>query len=156
MRRLRRIGIATAVVLSAGTGVALADQTIYAGPPNQFVGGDITINQGEKVSFTNLDTVEHNVTAQQKAPDGKPLFASAPTATGSSEPVAGTEYLKTGTYQYFCSIHPWMTGTITVTSNGSPAQPPGSASSSSQSKPRKKAHRRHRHQRHRPHGRRHR
>jgi plastocyanin len=156
MRRLRRIAVAVALVLGASAGVALADQTIYAGPPNQFIGGDITINQGDKVTFTNLDTVGHNVTAQQKGHDGKPLFASASAPTASSQPVVGTEYLKTGTYQYFCSIHPWMTGTITVTSSGTPAQRPGStASTSSQSKPPKTAHRRHKRKRHHSHKRSH-
>ncbi len=159
MRRLWRLGIATALVVSVPAGVALADQTIYAGPPNQFIGGDITINQGEKVSFTDLDTVEHNVTAEQKGADAKPLFASASTSTGSSQPVAGTEYLTTGTYQYFCSIHPWMTGTITVTSSGTPAQRPSSppsSSPSSQPKPGKTSPpKRHKHKRHRQPRRRH-
>jgi plastocyanin len=149
MRRLRIVGVATALTMGASAGVALADQTIYAGPPNQFIGGDIAINQGDKVSFTNLDTAGHNVTAKQKEPGGKPLFASASASTGTSQPVVGTEYLRTGPYEYYCSIHPWMTGTITVTSNGTPAQRPGTggsgASPSSPSKSRKTTHKRHGH-----------
>lgn len=49
MRRLRIVGVATALTMGASAGVALADQTIYAGPPNQFIGADIAINQVGKL-----------------------------------------------------------------------------------------------------------
>src|SRR5260370_24211076 len=131
MRRLRSGAIAALAVLGTTAAAAYADQTIYAGPPTQYIGGDITINQGEKVTFTNVDTVTHDVTAQTKGADAKPLFASAHTDPGGSQPVAGTEYLTTGSYQYYCSIHPYMTGTITVSSGGTPTPRPGSGGSGS-------------------------
>jgi plastocyanin len=135
MRRLRRAGLAALLVLGLTAAGAYADQTIFAGPPNQFIGGDITIAQGEKVTFTNADTVTHDVTARPKGQDGKPLFASARTDPAGSQPVAGTEYLTTGSYPYICSIHPYMTGTITVTSAGAPAQRPGAGGSGSSGSP---------------------
>lgn len=130
MARHGRWALALVIVLALGAGVAYADKTIYAGPPNQFIGGDITIDQGEKVSFTNVDTMTHDVTAKANGPDGKRLFASDKAGPGESKPVAGTEYLTTGAYNYECSIHPSMTGTITVTGNGTPAPRPGSGSGS--------------------------
>jgi plastocyanin len=125
MRRLRNGGIAALVVLATMPVAAYADQTILAGPPTQYIAGDISISQGEKVSFTNLDTVAHDVTAKAVGPDGKPAFGSGSTNPAGSQTVAGTEYLTAGSYQYFCSIHPYMTGTITVTSSGTPAPRPG-------------------------------
>jgi plastocyanin len=116
--------------LGVAAGAAWADQTIYAGPPNQFVGGDVTIAQGEKITFTNADTVTHDVTAAAKGGDGKPLFSSAQIGPAQSAAVAGVEYLTTGKYEYICSIHPFMKGTITVSSAGSPAPRPGSGSGS--------------------------
>jgi plastocyanin len=128
MRSLRKAVVAVVLVLGLAAGAAYADQTIYAGPPNQFVGGDITMAQGEKLTFSNVDTTTHDVTAKAAGPDGKPLFASAKTGPGQSSPVEGAEYLTTGHYDYICSIHPFMTGTITVTTDGTPAQRPGSGS----------------------------
>jgi plastocyanin len=128
MRSLRKAVPVVLLVLGLASGAAYADQTIYAGPPNQFVGGDITMAQGERVTFTNVDTTTHDVTSKASGPDGKPLFASAKIGPGQSAPVAGTDYLTTGSYDYICSIHPFMTGTITVTAAGTPAQRPGSGS----------------------------
>jgi plastocyanin len=121
--------LAVLLVALATGGLAYADATIYAGPPNQFFQGDVTIAQGDAVSFTNFDTVAHDVTAADKGGDGKPLFQSAQVGTGQSAPVAGVEYLSTGSYPYICSIHPFMKGTITVTSEGKPKPRPGGGGS---------------------------
>jgi plastocyanin len=128
-RRLIHGAAAAIAALALATAAAYAG-TIYAAPPNQFVGGDITIAQGEKVTFTNGDTVTHDVTAATKAADGNPLFASEKIGAGQSAAVAGTEYLTTGSYGYICSIHPGMKGTITVSSAGTPTPRPGSGSGS--------------------------
>ena len=125
MSRLMRGVVAALLISLVVAGVAYADATIYAGPPNQFFQGDVTIAQGEAVTFTNGDTVAHDVTAEGKGADGKPLFQSAQVGTGQSAPVAGVEYLTTGLYPYICSIHPFMKGTITVSSEGTPKPRPG-------------------------------
>src|SRR5205085_11344093 len=72
-----------------------------------------------KVTFTNTDTADHDVTARLDGANGKPLFQSAKVAAGQSAPVTGAETLKPGTYDYWCSIHNFMKGTITVTGDGS-------------------------------------
>lgn len=133
-RRLIPGGAAAIAALGLATAAAYAG-TIYAAPPNQFVGGDITIAQGEKVAFTNADTVAHDVTAATKGADGNPLFASDKIGAGQSAAVAGAEYLTTGSYGYICSIHPGMKGTITVSSAGTPAPRPGSGSGPPQPSP---------------------
>jgi plastocyanin len=130
-RRIIHGGTAAIAALGLAAAAAYADGTIYAAPPNQFVGGDITIAQGEKVTFTNGDTVPHDVTAGTKGADGNPLFASEKVGAGQSAAVAGVEYLTTGSYGYICSIHPGMKGTITVSSAGTPAPRPGSGGSGS-------------------------
>jgi plastocyanin len=129
MSKLVRGGIAAVLALAITAGVALADATIYAGPPNQFFQGDVTIAQGEAITFQNMDTVPHDVTAQGKGADGKPLFQSAQVTTGQSAPVEGVQYLTTGSYPYICSIHPFMKGTITVSGDGAPKPRPGGGGS---------------------------
>jgi plastocyanin len=125
MSKLVRGALVAIVVLAVGAGVAWGDATIYAGPPNQFFQGDVSIAQGEAITFTNMDTVAHDVTAASKGADRKPLFASAQVGTAQSAPVAGVEYLTAGSYPYICSIHPFMKGTITITSEGTPKPRPG-------------------------------
>jgi plastocyanin len=132
MSKLARGVVAALLVLLVSAGAAWADATIYAGPPNQFFQGDVTIAQGDAITFTNLDTVPHDVTASAKGSDGKPLFASTQAGPGSSAPVEGVEYLTSGSYPYICSIHPFMTGTITVSSEGTPKPRPGGGPSPAQ------------------------
>jgi plastocyanin len=125
MTKLARGVVAALLASAVCAGAAWADATIYAGPPNQFFQGDVTIAQGEAITFTNVDTTAHDVTASGKGADGKPLFQSAQVGAGGSAPVEGVEDLTTGSYPYICSIHPFMTGTITVSSDGTPKPRPG-------------------------------
>ncbi len=69
-----------------------------------------TIKAGEVVKFDNQDTATHTVTSgKPSCPDGKWNTGDIP--AGSSKCV---EIDVAGTYPYFCSIHPSMTGNITV------------------------------------------
>src|SRR3954447_22740776 len=131
----RRTGVALtlAVVALVVPALAWADKRIEAGPPNRFTTTDVTMDQGEKLTFHNGDTVTHDVTATQNGPDGKPLFKTAATDAGKDSFVDGSQYLSAGHYDFICSIHPNMKGSIHVTSNGTPAQRPGSAPSTSPS-----------------------
>src|SRR3954454_14910198 len=113
--------------------VAWADKQIEAAPPDRFTTTDITMDQGEKLTFHNGDTVTHDVTATQNGPDGKPLFKSAETDGGKTSTVDGAQYLTAGHYDFICSIHTNMKGPIHVTTNGTPAARPGSGSQTSNS-----------------------
>jgi len=66
----------------------------------------ITISAGQTVRWTNLDTVAHTVKGTGTS------FGSPSLAQGGSY-----EFLFTdpGTYEYYCSIHPSMRGTVVVT-----------------------------------------
>ena len=116
------LAIAGALLLAPA---ASAQGQIAASPPNQYVTTDVTIDQGERVVFTNTDVAEHDVVARDPGPDGKPLFRSELASAGSTVPVEGTEYLVTGSYAFFCSLHTQMQGTLNVSSAGTPAPRPG-------------------------------
>ncbi|MFA5021947.1 MAG: cupredoxin family copper-binding protein [Patescibacteria group bacterium] len=64
----------------------------------------LEIKVGETVKWTNQDSVSHTVI-------GGPDWQSNPLNTGESFYYTFTQ---TGTYNYHCSIHPSMKGTITV------------------------------------------
>lgn len=118
----RRLLAATAGACCAlPAGVAAADEMIIAGPPIQYYTGSITIDQGEKVTLTNLDIADHDVVARDTDATGAPLFKSELIGRGGSAPVVGVEHLVTGSYAFFCSIHVEMAGSINVTSAGTPA-----------------------------------
>jgi plastocyanin len=82
----------------AGPGAVV---TTYATPA-------VTIQQGQSLTFTNLDVAQHDVDAR----DGS--FESPLVGLGASTPVNGVEALAPGSYEFYCSLHPNMTGTLTV------------------------------------------
>ena len=118
--------LAAIFVTLAVTATAWADGTITARPVNQFGAAVTTIDQGEKVTFNNMDVAGHDVVSNKAGDDGKPLFRSDLVSPGGSGPVVGTEYLVSGTYPFFCSIHPGMDATLEVTSAGTPVPRPQS------------------------------
>jgi YVTN family beta-propeller protein len=65
----------------------------------------VTVHVGEAVTWTNNDGATHTVT-----------FKDSSTGTDSLPP--GRSFTRTfdhaGTFNYFCSFHPYMTGTIVV------------------------------------------
>ena len=113
---------------------ALADKQVGAQPVDSY-SGDVTMSQGETLTFQNLDLQNHDVTANDKGADGKPLFASPTIGFGQSAKVEGAQNLKPGSYKFYCSVHPFMTATLTVTGSGAPASssPPSESTQSSQS-----------------------
>jgi plastocyanin len=125
VRRLAA-GAALAVAGALWAAPALADETITAGPvPNTFANPDVTIDQGEAVTFQNSDPTGafHDVTSDKNGADGKPLFVSETIEGGKTASVKGVEFLTTGDYPYRCSVHQFMTGTIHVSSSGTPKTP---------------------------------
>jgi plastocyanin len=60
---------------------------------------------GTTVTWTNRDDVPHTVTSSTK------LFKSPPLDTGD---VFSYTFKEAGTFEYYCSMHPRMTGKIVV------------------------------------------
>jgi plastocyanin len=100
------------VAPSAGTA-----GNVVAGPLAQsagFLTPNVSLTAGTNLTFTNLDAVAHNVASTQLGPDGQRLFASSNTPTGSVI-VEGADKLKAGKYEFLCTVHPSMKGTLEVT-----------------------------------------
>ena len=75
----------------------------------------IAVKAGTTVTWTNEDNTPHTVASSTK------MFKSK--ALDTNESFAFT-FTTAGVYEYFCSLHPYMTGTIVVegTSGSSAAQ----------------------------------
>ena len=66
----------------------------------------LTVRSGEKITWTNRDEEPHTVVSVEKQ-----FKKSGPLDTDQEFTItAGTP----GTYTYYCSVHPRMTGTIVV------------------------------------------
>ena len=76
-----------------------------------FVLQDLTIEVGTNVIWTNLDVASHTATSGQPD-DITGIWSSGPLATGSS---FSFTFNQTGTFLYFCTIHPsLMQASVTV------------------------------------------
>ncbi len=67
----------------------------------------MTVAAGTKVTWTNRDDEPHTVVSA----DDPRVFKSGALDTGDS---FSFTFDRPGTYRYFCSIHPHMTGTVVV------------------------------------------
>ena len=82
---------------------------------NGFLPAETSIDAGIEIIWSNDDEAAHTVTSgtPEGGPDG--VF-------DSSLFMAGDEFSYTfdspGDYPYFCLVHPWMTGSITVKDDG--------------------------------------
>lgn len=117
---MRRLLFAVAGLLALGAPAGAGAATITAGPgPSSYQNPNVEIDAGEAVSFMNLDlTASHDVTSTDVGSGAQPLFSSATVGFGSTVPVTGAETLGPGTYDFLCSIHTFMTGSITVRGAG--------------------------------------
>jgi plastocyanin len=84
-----------------GAGVQIKMQNI------QFSPKATTVKVGDKVTWTNDDNTDHNVTADSGADFKSKDFGNGATFSFTAD--------KAGTIKYECTIHPGMTGTLTVT-----------------------------------------
>ena len=75
-----------------------------------YIPSKITINSGEKVTWVNEDSAFHSVTSG---------FYDSPTElfdSGHLDPFESysLDFNEKGTFDYFCTLHPWMEGQVIV------------------------------------------
>jgi plastocyanin len=71
-----------------------------------FEPAQLTVKAGTTVTWVNEDDIPHTVVATDKSFRSKAL---------DTDDKFSFTFAAPGTYQYFCSLHPHMTATITVT-----------------------------------------
>ena len=75
-----------------------------------YIPNTVQIKTGGTVTWKNVDTAAHTVTSGKDATsDG--LFDSGMIMAGNS---FDHKFDKTGTYDYYCMVHPWMKAKVTV------------------------------------------
>ena len=94
------------VVIPAGVGVPGCEETSECYLPSS-----LTIGTGTTVTWENIDNAAHVATSGTPAggPDG--VFDSGMIMAGGT---FEHEFIDSGEFQYYCIVHPWMVGTVTV------------------------------------------
>jgi plastocyanin len=90
----------TPAASSSGGGVAIKMANIAFDPK------DVTVKVGQKITWTNDDSTNHNVTADSGADFKSKDFGKGATFDFTPD--------KAGTIAYECTLHPGMKATITV------------------------------------------
>jgi uncharacterized protein YggE len=85
---------------------------------------EVTVQAGTLVRWFNKDSAAHTVTSGNPgAPDSGAMFDSGLIRPGESFEHAFTGL---GTYSYFCQLHPWKIGKVTVTEGAGSVESGGS------------------------------
>ena len=106
-----------AVAANAGPQTHIVETAMGSGAPGCetsnacYLPQDITISTGDTVQWDNVDNAAHTVTGGSPSDGPSGVF-------DSSLLMAGLDYSFTfndaGSYDYFCMVHPWMVGSVTV------------------------------------------
>ena len=94
------------ISLPAGSGIP----TICADTNECFIPFNVSVSAGEEITWSNDDTAPHTVTSGLPgSPDA--IFDSGMMMAGDT---FSTTIDTSGDYPYYCMVHPWMTGNISI------------------------------------------
>jgi amicyanin len=102
--RIARLALAATILAAFAAAQARAADTAVKISNFTFNPPQITVKAGTTVTWTNEDDIPHTIVSppaiRSKALDSDDKFSFT--------------FTTPGTYKYFCSLHPHMTGTIVV------------------------------------------
>jgi len=94
------------VSLPSGTSVPGCEETNEC-----YIPETVSINAGDTVSWSNDDTAAHTVTSGSAADGPSGVFDSSLLIAGGT---FEHTFDSSGTEDYYCMVHPWMTGSVQV------------------------------------------
>jgi plastocyanin len=113
MRKSSWILCVAASIVLAWAALPTVQKSAAAGPPTidvkidnfAFTPATLTVKAGTQITWTNGDDIPHTVVSDDQSFKSKVLDTDEKFTFTASKP---------GTYSYFCSIHPKMTGKLVV------------------------------------------
>jgi len=94
------------ISLPQGSGTPGCDETNSC-----YIPFNVSVSAGEEITWSNDDSAAHTVTSGTPADGSDGNFDSGLFMAGGTFSVTLDE---SGEYPYYCMVHPWMTGNITV------------------------------------------
>ena len=107
------VGNATSAA-AGGVTLTILDGASIQGNPD-YDPDELTVKKGDKITVNNADTMPHTVTNGESGSDptsGK-LFDTSIINGGDSAEI-DTATVDAGAHPYYCMVHPYMTGSLTV------------------------------------------
>jgi cytochrome c oxidase subunit 2 len=111
-------GNATSAAAAGGGGggvtLTILEGSSIQGSPD-YDPDELTVKKGDKILVDNVDTMPHTVTNGESGsdPNSGKLFDTSIINGGDSAEI-DTATVDAGTHPYYCMVHPYMTGTLTV------------------------------------------
>jgi cytochrome c oxidase subunit II len=109
-------GNATSAATAGGGGVTLTilEGSSIQGNPD-YDPDELTVKKGDKITVNNADTMPHTVTNGESGsdPNSGKLFDTSIINGGDSAEI-DTSAVDAGAHPYYCMVHPYMTGSLTV------------------------------------------
>ena len=113
---------ANEVDITAGAGSSASAACVTTN--DCFAPNPINVAPGTEVEWKNTDTVSHTVTSGKVSDDNAgSLFDSGLIKKGADFKFT---FADAGTYDYFCTVHPWMVGQVVVGAAATPTPAPTS------------------------------
>ena len=98
--------VTVVVSIPSGTSVPGCEETNAC-----YLPATVSINAGDTVSWSNDDTAAHTVTSGSAADGPSGVFDSSLLIAGGT---FEHTFDSSGTEDYYCMVHPWMTGSVQV------------------------------------------
>ena len=107
-------GASTSPAAASGTAITIPPGASTPGNP-PYTPDSLPVSKGDVITVTNDDAQPHTVTSGSgpQDPNSAKLFDTGILMTGDAGDV-DTAALEPGEYQYYCTVHPFMKGLITV------------------------------------------
>ena len=105
---------ATTTTAAGGVTLTILEGSSIQGNPD-YDPDELTVKKGDKILVDNVDTMPHTVTNGESGsdPNSGKLFDTSIINGGDSAEI-DTSTVDAGTHPYYCMVHPYMTGTLTI------------------------------------------
>ena len=122
-------GAKAGATAAAGTPLTILSGANVQGNP-AFDPNPISVKKGDTITVTNKDTLPHTVTSGTgpSDPTSAKSFDTSIIEAGATADIS-TASLAPGDFPFYCTVHPYMTGKLTLTAGGGGAAATGSTPS---------------------------
>ncbi len=107
-------GVQSTVTAGGGVTLTILEGSSIQGSPD-YDPDELKVKKGDKITVNNADTMPHTVTNGESGsdPNSGKLFDTSIINGGDSAEI-DTAAVDAGEHPYYCMVHPYMTGTLTI------------------------------------------